>query len=273
LTRDLSAAGAGPLVGGEARPLAGVVPVVLPFRRGANRNDPPETIRSDAISAIAVPATAAQTTLAAELPAGATALSLKPTVGCETSVNLCGFVPGLSLIAYDPAGAFDIFVVSSVDAATSVVNVAVNGSSSAYPSGAPVVEARVRTYYLKQDPVAQNSQLMQADGTSNPDVPVLDHVVDLRFEYFATANSRLDPSEFRDGPWLPDAVSPSRWDADLLRIRTVGVTLRVEGALAALRGPAGALFRNGGVATSPRLWVPDQEITFAVFPRSGGESR
>src|SRR5207249_3075111 len=36
------------------------------------------------------------------------------------------------------------------------------------------------TYYLKQS----TSQLMHYDGTTNPDVPVVDHVVALSFEYY-----------------------------------------------------------------------------------------
>jgi hypothetical protein len=71
-----------------------------------------------------------------------------------------------------------------------------------------------------------------------------------------------------DGPWCPDETSENRWDADLLRIRRVRVTLRVEAAVASLRGPAGALFTNGGSATSPIRWIPDQQIRFTVSPRN-----
>ena len=60
----------------------------------------------------------------------------------------------------------------------------------------------------------------------------------------------------------------SRWDVDLLRIRTVVVTVRIEAALAALRGPAGVLFANAGTATDPRAWVPDQTLRFQVSPRN-----
>ena len=78
----------------------------------------------------------------------------------------------------------------------------------------------------------------------------------------------LTAGELTDGPWRPDAANANRWDADLLRIRKVGVTLRVEAALGALRGPAGVLFSNGGSSRSANRWAPDQEIRFQVSPRN-----
>jgi len=78
----------------------------------------------------------------------------------------------------------------------------------------------------------------------------------------------LTAAQLADGPWCPDEMSASRWDADLLRIRTVGVTIRVEAALAALRGPAGVLFTNGGTSRAATRWVADQEIRLLVSPRN-----
>ena len=74
--------------------------------------------------------------------------------------------------------------------------------------------------------------------------------------------------QLADGPWRPNPGSDDRWDADLLRIRTIGVTVRVESAAAALRGPAGLLFTNRGTAADPHAWVPDQQIRFQVSPRN-----
>ena len=71
-----------------------------------------------------------------------------------------------------------------------------------------------------------------------------------------------------DGPWCPDDGNPNRWDADLLRIRRIGVTLRVQAAIAALRGPAGALFANPGTSTGGGRFVPDLEIRFQISPRN-----
>lgn len=71
-----------------------------------------------------------------------------------------------------------------------------------------------------------------------------------------------------DGPWCPDATFPTRYDADLLRIRKIGVRLRVQVASAELRGPAGVLFRNGGTSLGSNRLVPDQEIRFDITPRN-----
>jgi prepilin-type N-terminal cleavage/methylation domain-containing protein len=78
----------------------------------------------------------------------------------------------------------------------------------------------------------------------------------------------LSAATLTDGPWCPDAVNPNRFDADLLRIRRIAVTLRVESAAAALRGPAGPLFARAGTSTSSHRLVPDREIRFDVSPRN-----
>jgi prepilin-type N-terminal cleavage/methylation domain-containing protein len=71
-----------------------------------------------------------------------------------------------------------------------------------------------------------------------------------------------------DGPFCPDAAFTTRYDADILRIRKIGVRLRVQVASAELRGPAGVLFRNPGTATTIQHMVPDQEIRFDIVPRN-----
>jgi hypothetical protein len=269
LAHDLMSAGGGSPVGGERGPLADVLPPVMPFRRGASGSDPPGTFAMDTITVIGVPATAAQTTLAAELSPGAATLRVMPTAGCTDGVSLCGFAPGMTVLVFDPAGAFDLFAVTDVFDGAQQIGVAPDDSSSAYAIGAAVVEASVHTYYLKADPIAHTSQLMLADGAGSA-APVLDHVVGLAFEYGGEAGAPIAGTELADGPWLPSAAAAARWDADLQRVRTVRVTLRVEAALDALRGPAGALFANRGTAASPRVWVPDEERRFTVALRNMG---
>jgi hypothetical protein len=85
----------------------------------------------------------------------------------------------------------------------------------------------------------------------------------------------LTQAMLTDGPWCPDAAFPTRFDADLLRIRKVGVRLRVQVASAELRGPAAALSPGGtplflqpGTARVGRNLVPDQDIRFEVTPRN-----
>lgn len=78
----------------------------------------------------------------------------------------------------------------------------------------------------------------------------------------------LTEAMLTDGPWCPDATFPTRFDADLLRVRKIGIRMRVQVASADLRGPAGVLFRRGGTSTSSRRLVPDQELQFEISPRN-----
>jgi hypothetical protein len=71
-----------------------------------------------------------------------------------------------------------------------------------------------------------------------------------------------------DGPWCPDETAPNRFDADLLRVRRVRAIVRVQAALAWLRGPAGRLFLKAGRATGAERFVPDLEVQFDVAPRN-----
>ena len=84
---------------------------------------------------------------------------------------------------------------------------------------------------------------------------------------------RLSAAQLTDGPWCPDEASANRWDADLLRIRRIGVTLRLQSAAAALRGPAGVFFSHGGTSRAADTWVPDLEVQFQVTPRNLGLGR
>ena len=78
----------------------------------------------------------------------------------------------------------------------------------------------------------------------------------------------LTEAQLTDGPFCPDDMMPKRFDADLLRVRRVRATIRVQAALEALRGPAGALFLKGGTSADGSRWIPDQEISFDVTPRN-----
>jgi hypothetical protein len=84
------------------------------------------------------------------------------------------------------------------------------------------------------------------------------------------ALAELPPVLLTDGPWCPDPSAQNAFDADLLRVRSVRVTLRVQSAVASLRGPAGTLFLNGGTARGADRYVPDLEVQFDVTPRNLG---
>jgi hypothetical protein len=83
---------------------------------------------------------------------------------------------------------------------------------------------------------------------------------------------KLTAAQLTDGPWCPDASSANRYDADLLRIRKIRVTIRLQTGNTALRGPltagSDALFVNPGTAKNTAQTVADQSIRFDVSPRN-----
>ena len=152
---------------------------------------------------------------------------------------------------------------------------------------------------------ATASQLRQYDG-ANTDVALVDHVVGLRFDYFGDVNPPLDPKPpltvenclfdaaggYKNLPVLaadegslarldaailadatPDTAEmcgagSSQYDPDLLRIRKIRVTLRVQVAAASLRGGNPQLFINPGGAQESARQVPDYIVSFEVTPRN-----
>ena len=124
-----------------------------------------------------------------------------------------------------------------------------------------------RTYYLKSDLATRTFQLMQYDG-ADTDLPAVDHVVTLEFEYFGEDDTLLSPAVLQDGPWETGDPDAAVFDADLRRIRRVRIALRVQAALASMRGPSGTLFTHGGTSTSAARYLPDREIRFDVALRN-----
>jgi prepilin-type N-terminal cleavage/methylation domain-containing protein len=78
----------------------------------------------------------------------------------------------------------------------------------------------------------------------------------------------LTQAQLTDGPWCPDSSSPNRFDADLLRIRTIRVSVRLQTGVATLRGTNTGLFTRPGLGKDSDHLVPDQEIRFDISPRN-----
>jgi len=64
-----------------------------------------------------------------------------------------------------------------------------------------------------------------------------------------------------------DALVAHPFDADLLRVRTVRISLRLEAVASSARG-RGAEYARQGSSTSVWSSVPDVTITFDVTPRN-----
>lgn len=89
--------------------------------------------------------------------------------------------------------------------------------------------------------VGENCVFQMADGATVPRLAVLGAPPSLVL---------LAAAELTDGPWCPDPLAATRFDADLLRIRRIRVTLRVRPVPTAVQKPDA------------------QEITFDVTPRN-----
>jgi hypothetical protein len=332
LNRSLSRTGAGPVSGSDRGPLVYSLAPILPLRQRTSSGDPPGTFRDDAITLLWVPAAAPEATLTTKVGPGNVMLTISPASGCPPFKVLCGWTIGTTLAILGSFGHFDLFTLTAVTGTSGQLRAEVPGGVllNSYPVGSTVLPIEVHSFFLKLDSVNHVSQLATQDGPAGADVPVVDHVAELRFDYVGdprpavllkpldnptppwtrygpkpplagestvgyaagesclfTANPnsgtqsprlvdlggdrlvRLGKRELGDGvPWCPDTASPNRFDADLLRIRAVTVTLRVEAALTALRGPAGALFAHAGTATNASRWLADRELQFTVAPRN-----
>ena len=87
-----------------------------------------------------------------------------------------------------------------------------------------------------------------------------------------TAVQLTDGDASSSSAWCPDANNPNRFDADLLRIRKIRVTIRLQALNAWLRGSLAAgpdaLFATAGTPSGGYRYVPDQSIRFDVSPRN-----
>ena len=345
LYQDLVMAGAGAYQSANRGALSHYFAPILPYRQGTNRDDPGGTFKTDTITMMYVPTTAAQTTMASGGPLGVSAdITVNRDAGCPSGDAACGFKNGMAALLFDASGDYDTFTITNVH--SNVLHVERPGGSLTFtdyqPNTTTLVQLAGIVYYLKSDASTGSYQLMSRDGGTGADVPVVDHLVALRFDYYgdprppqlreiigaSTVEATYGPAPpalvqqiptggypagenctfmvdpinglqvprladlvsglssdsggeiaalvpltgalLTDGPWCPNELSANRWDADLLRVRRIGVTLRIESAISALRGPAGVLFTHGGTSKSGSRWLPDQQVTFQVSPRNLG---
>ncbi len=295
MRHDIMLAGAGPSRGPDAGPLASVFAPIMPVRIGVIGADPELAFQPDRISVLYVPLDGAQTRLVAAMASSASPIAIDGAAqGCRPG-SACGFVAGADALVYEPAGAggpHEVFTVSAVDETTSTL-IPAAPLSRAYSDRARIATVVRRTYYLDR----AGRRLMMYDGARS-DVPLVDHVVGLRFTYFAdpradavpapaagesncayagtppvsllanlggTAPKPLIAAQLTDGPVC--GQSPYRFDADLLRVRRVSATIRVEAESAAFRG-TGSRFATAGISRGGMASVPDLEATIDVVPRN-----
>jgi hypothetical protein len=295
LQRDLRLAGAGFGADKDAGSLGRFFASVLPRRIGRQGADSYTTVRDDAISIIYAADSLWQTTAPDGLTAGPGALRVDARPNCPSGRPVCGYRPGLELLVFDRSAMFDRFTVSSIAGDEAQLRPLRSDGSSAYAPGAFVAPAETHIYWF--DPAAL--QLRHFDGDQT-DVAVVDNVVGMRFEYFGDPAPPVSPRPpagvanclydaggallpmpvlpanggslaslpaglLADGPWCGEGEH--RFDADLLRVRQVRVTVRVQAAHAAFRG-TGPEYAVAGTARSALKSLADLAVTFDVSPRN-----
>jgi len=109
--------------------------------------------------------------------------------------------------------------------------------------------AGVTTYGRRVD-AAGVPHLTRYDGAAS-EMPLVDQVVGLRFEYFDAGGMSIAMDRFADGPWVPNAVAADRFDADLQKIRRVRAFVRFRLAQIFVAAP-----------------IADLEVVVEVSPRN-----
>jgi hypothetical protein len=296
LSRDLFMAGAGIYSGPQTGALTNFFPPIIPRKMGMQGADPYTAVRSDGLTIQYVPNTYSQTTIRAPMPITSEEIKVEDMPNCPKGEALCGFKEGMTVLIFDEESHFDFFTITNVQNDAGHLQHYQQDVSYAYDAGAFVTEAATHTYYLD----AATRTLRHYDGYLT-DVPVVDNVVGLTFTYYGDPNPPLSPkppvgksnclydaagnlvgglqtlasqggslaelplSLFADGPWCGNGNN--RFDVDLMRIRKVRVTVRVEASADALRA-SGADFANSGFSGSAVRMLPDFSLRFDVTPRN-----
>ena len=293
VTRALREAGAGPRTGPARASMMRGVPAVVPRRMGARGADPPDEFRTDAFTVIAAVPESEHGVLLTAAPARAGVIEL--AAGC--ALPSCGFEAGASLMLLDRSGGYDIFTVASATGPVLTVRQQGGGSSTDYPAGTPAIAVESTTFMLD----ASARVLRRYDGNAS-DLPLVDDVVGMRVGYFgepeppvwprpAAGESnclyasdgsyfsalmpvigppgrlvRLADAMLTDGPWC--GAGDTRFDADLLRIRRVRISLRLQATDPVVRGSDPVRFASPGRGQRTTVVVPDASVEIDVTPRN-----
>lgn len=297
LFKELVTAGAGPYQGAVTGSLVNYFAPVVPRRLGRMNPDAATVFRDDTITLSYIPNTYSQTSISQGMPNVSAELKVSPQSNCPSDAqDLCGFHEGMDVIIFDATGNFDLFTITEVQNSAAHVQHRGQDMSIPYNAGATITQIVSNTFYLNRE----THKLMRYNGGSD-DTPVVDDVVNLKFEYFGDINPPMLPKppagianclydaagNYRNLPVLaPDEGSLSaltstmltdgpmcgggtnQFDADLLRIRKVRVTMRMQVANPTLRGTDTRLFMNPGTARGGERYVPDFNLSFEVTPRN-----
>jgi prepilin-type N-terminal cleavage/methylation domain-containing protein len=274
LYRGIVVAGAGIYSGGAVGNLGQYFAPILPYRAGAIDSDPSKGtyFRTDAITIFHVPTTASQCTIRDRMPRPSSEVKVNAEPGCPADDPLCGFHVGMKVIIFDATGSFDFFTITEVqsDALHLQHRPPINPEdfSKAYDVGAVISQVVTECFYWRQDPAANTFQLMHYDLFQN-DVPLIDDVVDLRFDYLGEAAPPILRAPVTDpvGPWTsygprPPAlgvdVSSDSWPAGENCTFTVDPATSLHVSRLASLGAPGTLTALTPAQLSDGPWCPDE---------------
>lgn len=298
LFKELIIAGAGPYEGPVTGSLVNFFAPIVPRRTGGVADPPTGTasFTTDKITLTYIPNSYSQTTISHAMPPQSAELKVTDQPNCPKGEELCGFKVGMEVLIFDTSGNYDTFRITQVQGSAAHLQHRGQDLNYSYAAGASVTQVTSNTYYLDRT----TNQLMKYDGY-NSGVPLVDNVVDLRFDYFGDTVSPTQPKPLlgdanclydaagnlltgptlaatdgslaaltaamlTDGPYCGDG--DNQFDVDLLRIRKVKVTIRMQAASASLRGNDTARFLNPGTAVGGDRYVPDYQMQFEVTPRN-----
>jgi prepilin-type N-terminal cleavage/methylation domain-containing protein len=273
LYNGLIVAGAGIYSGSAVGTLGNFFAPVLPYLVGNINNDPARGVyfRDDAITIFHVPTTASQCTIRDKMPQPSSEVKVNAEPGCPASDPLCGFEQGMRVIIFDNTGSFDFFTITEVqsDALHLQHRPPINPAdfSKAYDVGATISQVETDAYYWRQDPATNTFQLMHYDLFAD-EVPLIDDVVGLRFEYLGEATPPFLRVPVTDpvGPWTSYGPTPPALGVDIATDSWPpgeNCTFRVDPATGlhvtrlATLGPLGSLAPLTAAELSDGPWCPD----------------
>jgi len=266
-------AGAGIYSGAAVGTLGQFFAPVLPYLVGPLHNDPASGVyfRNDAITIFHVPTTASQCTIRDRMPQPSSEVKVNAEPGCPVNDPLCGFEVGMRVIIFDGAS-FDFFTITEVqsDALHLQHRPPINPAdfSKAYDVGAVISQVETDAYYWRQDAATNTFQLMHYDLFAD-DMPLIDDVVGLRFEYMGDAAPPVLKAPVTDpvGPWTTYGPKPPALGVDVASDSWPAgenCTFRLDPAsgqhvtrLASL-GPPGTLTGLTATQLSDGPWCPDE---------------
>lgn len=273
LYNGIVVAGAGIYSGAAVGTLGQFFAPVLPYLVGGLHNDPASGVyfRTDAITIFHVPTTASQCTIRDKMPQPSSEVKVNAEPGCPAADPLCGFEQGMRVIIFDDTGSFDFFTITQVqsDALHLQHRPPINPAdfSKAYDVGAVISQVNTDAYYWRQDPATDTFQLMHYDLFQN-EMPLIDDVVNLRFDYMGDAAPPVLRAPVTDpvGPWTtygpkPPAlgvdVASDSWPAGENCTFTVDAATGQHVSRLASLGAPGTLTALDTTQLSDGPWCPD----------------